>query len=123
MVFLKPKYIVLDAKIIVIIKNIKKINEIRSNDIFKFVRNGDIVELAKLNDMDAEIVEFIVNENSKVLNKKIMNLDFPLTAIIGGIIRQNKGIIALGDFEIQLGDRVLVCSKPESIKKVESLFL
>ena len=94
-----------------------------ANDIFKFVRNGDIVELAKLNDMDAEIVEFIVNENSKVLNKKIMNLDFPLTAIIGGIIRQNKGIIALGDFEIQLGDRVLVCSKPESIKKVESLFL
>ena len=74
-----------------------------ANDIFKFVRNGDIVELAKLNDMDAEIVEFIVNENSKVLNKKIMNLDFPLTAIIGGIIRQNKGIIALGDFEIQLG--------------------
>ena len=58
-----------------------------------------------------------------VLNKKIMDLDFPLTAIIGGIIRQNKGIIALGDFEIQLGDRVLVCSKPESIKKVESLFL
>ena len=41
-----------------------------ANDIFKFVRNGDIVELAMLNDMDAEIVEFIVNENSKVLNKK-----------------------------------------------------
>ena len=94
-----------------------------ANDIFKFVRNGDIVELAKLNDMDAEIVEFIVNENSKVLDKKIMDLDFPLTAIIGGVIRNNQGIIALGDFEIQLGDRVLVCSKPESIKKVESLFL
>ena len=75
------------------------------------------------NDMDAEIVEFIVNENSKVLDKKIMDLDFPLTAIIGGVIRNNQGIIALGDFEIQLGDRVLVCSKPESIKKVESLFL
>ena len=94
-----------------------------ANDIFKFVRDGDIVELAKLNDMDAEIVEFIVNENSKVLDKKIMDLDFPLTAIIGGVIRNNQGIIALGGFEIQLGDRVLVCSKPESIKKVESLFL
>jgi trk system potassium uptake protein TrkA len=94
-----------------------------ANDIFKFVRNGDIVELAMLNDMDAEIVEFIVNENSKVLNKKIMDLDFPLTAIIGGVIRNNEGVIALGGFEIKLGDRVLVCSKPESIKKVESLFL
>ena len=76
-----------------------------------------------LNDMDAEIVEFIVNENSKVLDKKIMDLDFPLTGIIGGVIRNNEGIIALGDFEIKLGDRVLDCSKPESIKKVESLFL
>jgi len=94
-----------------------------ANDIFKFVRNGDIVELAKLNDMDAEIVEFIVNKNSKVLDKKIMDLNFPLTAIIGGVIRYNEGIIALGGFKIQLGDRVLVCSKPESIKKVESLFL
>ena len=94
-----------------------------ANDIFKFVRNGDIVELAKLNDMDAEIVEFIVNENSKVLNKKIKDLNFPLSAIIGGVIRNNQGKIALGDFDIQLGDRVLVCSKPESIKKVESLFL
>jgi len=94
-----------------------------ANDIFKFVRNGDIVELAKLNDMDVEIVEFIVNENSKVLNKKIKDLNFPLSAIIGGVIRNNQGRIALGDFDIQLGDRVLVCSKPESIKKVESLFL
>ena len=94
-----------------------------ANDIFKFVRNGDIVELAKLNDMDAEIVEFIVNKNSKVLDKKIMDLNFPLTAIIGGVMRYNEGIIALGGFKIQLGDRVLVCSKPESIKKVESLFL
>lgn len=94
-----------------------------ANDIFKFVRNGDIVELAKLNDMDVEIVEFIVNENSRVLNKKIKDLNFPLSAIIGGVIRNNQGRIALGDFDIQLGDRVLVCSKPESIKKVESLFL
>ena len=94
-----------------------------ANDIFKFVRNGDIVELAKLNDMEAEIVEFIVNENSQVLNKKIKDLNFPLSAIIGGVIRNNQGRIALGDFDIQLGDRVLVCSKPESIKKVESLFL
>ena len=58
-----------------------------ANDIFRFVRNGDIVELAKLNNMDAEIVEFNVSEHSKVLNKKIVNLDFPRKAIIGGVIR------------------------------------
>lgn len=94
-----------------------------ANDIFRFVRNGDIVELAKLNNMDAEIVEFNVSEHSKVLNKKIINLDFPRKAIIGGVIRDKKGLIVLGDFEIKLGDRVLVCSTAEALKKVESLFL
>ena len=72
-------------------------------------------------DVDLSLNE--LNENSKVLNKKIKDLNFPLSAIIGGVIRNNQGRIALGDFDIQLGDRVLVCSKPESIKKVESLFL
>ena len=94
-----------------------------ANDIFRFVRNGDIVELAKLNNMNAEIVEFNVSEKSKVLNKKIVDLNFPRNAIIGGVIRDKEGIIALGDFVIQLGDRVLVCSTPEVLSKVESLFL
>ena len=94
-----------------------------ANDIFRFVRNGDIVELAKLNNMDAEIVEFNVSNKSKVLNKKIADLNFPREAIIGGVIRGDKGIIALGDFVIQYGDRVLVCSTPEVLSKVESLFL
>tara|TARA_B110000238_G_scaffold201178_1_gene255673 strand:- start:7861 stop:9210 length:1350 start_codon:yes stop_codon:yes gene_type:complete len=94
-----------------------------ANDIFRFVRNGDIVELAMLNNMDAEIVEFIVKKHSKVLNKKIIDLNFPREAIIGGVIRGGHGLIALGDFEIQLGDRVLVCSTAEALNKVESLFL
>ena len=94
-----------------------------ANDIFRFVRKGDVVELAKLNNMDAEIVEFNVSENSKVLNKKIVNLNFPREAIIGGVIRNEEGLIVLGDFEIQLGDRVLVCSSLEALNKVESLFL
>ena len=94
-----------------------------ANDIFKFVRKGEIVELAKLSDMDAEIVEFIVKEDSKVLNTKIADLNFPLSAIIGGVIRGGKGLIVLGDFEIKIGDRVLVCSTPDGLRKVESLFL
>ena len=94
-----------------------------ANDIFRFVRNGDIVELAKLNNMDAEIVEFNVSRKSKVLNKKIVELNFPREAIIGGVIRNNEGIIALGEFKIKLYDRVLVCSTPKALKKVESLFL
>ena len=46
-----------------------------------------------------------------------------LSAIIGGVVRDGEGQIALGDFEIQSGDRVVVCCQPQSIGKVEKLFV
>ncbi|NNE75602.1 MAG: hypothetical protein HKN31_00850, partial [Pricia sp.] len=40
-----------------------------------------------------------------------------------GVIREGEGIIALGGFKIQAGDRVVVCCLPEAIPKIERLFL
>ncbi len=93
-----------------------------ANNIFRYVRKGDVVAMTKLNNMNAELLEFKVSPNSKVCNKKIKDLDFPISAIIGGIVRGNTGIIALGDFEIKAGDKVVVCCLPQSIGKVEKLF-
>ena len=56
-------------------------------------------------------------------NKRIKDLDFPRSAIIGGVIRNEEGLIALGDFMIQANDKVVVCCLPRSISKVEKLFL
>ena len=50
------------------------------------------------------------------------DLDFPRTAIVGGVIRDGKGIAVRGNFEFQPKDRVVVLSKPECIRKVESFF-
>ena len=94
-----------------------------ANTIFRYVRRGEVVDLAKLNNMDAEIVEFKVHEGSKVIGKEIKELSFPKKATIGGVIRDGKGIIALGNFIIQKDDLVLVCSQPQAIRKVEQLFL
>ncbi len=94
-----------------------------ANNIFRFVRRGEVVAMTKLNNMNAELLEFRVTPHSRVCNKKIKNLNFPISAIIGGIIRNGEGIIALGDFEIQAGDRVVVCCLPQSIGKVEKLFI
>lgn len=94
-----------------------------ANNIFRFVRRGEVVAMTKLNNMNAEILEFRVTPNSRVCNKKIRDINFPISAIIGGIIRNGEGIIALGDFEIKAGDRVVVCCLPQSIVKVEKLFI
>jgi trk system potassium uptake protein TrkA len=94
-----------------------------ANNIFRYIRKGEVVAMTKLNNMNAELLEFIVKPTSKASDKKIKDLDFPRSAIIGGVIREGEGQIALGDFRIKPGDRVVVCSLPRSISKVEKMFL
>ena len=78
--------------------------------------------MTTLNNLNVEILEFIVKPESKVTGYKIKDLDFPRTANIGGVIKSGVGKIALGDYVIESGDRILVCCLSRSIKKVESLF-
>ena len=93
-----------------------------ANNIFRYIRRGEVLAVTRLNNLTAEILEFEVKANSLVNGEIIRELDFPRDAIIGGVIRNGKGIIALGDFRIMEGDRVVVCSKPKAISKIEKLF-
>lgn len=94
-----------------------------ANNIFRYIRRGEVLALTRLNNLNAEILEFEVKPTSAVNNEIIKELDFPREAIIGGVIRDGKGIIALGDFKIGEGDKVVVCSLPKAIPRIEKLFL
>ena len=59
-----------------------------ANTIFRYIRKGEVVDMTTLNNLNAEILEFVVNANSKVANYKIKDVDFPRTAIIGGVIKE-----------------------------------
>ncbi|SFZ93707.1 trk system potassium uptake protein TrkA [Flaviramulus basaltis] len=93
-----------------------------ANNIFRYIRKGEVVAMTKLSNMNAELLEFQVKPTSAICNKYIKDIDFPRSAIIGGVIRNGLGVIALGDFKIREGDRVVVCSLLQSIKGVEKLF-
>lgn len=93
-----------------------------ANNIFRYIRKGEVVAMTKLNNMNAEMLEFVVNSNSKICNKLIKDLDFPRAAIIGGVIRHGEGLIPLGSFKISEGDRVVVCFLPRVIAEVEKFF-
>ncbi|WP_445382824.1 Trk system potassium transporter TrkA [Robiginitalea sp. IMCC43444] len=94
-----------------------------ANNIFRHIRKGEVVALTRLNNLNAEILEFVVKATSEVNGELIRELDFPRSAIIGGVIRDEEGIIALGNFKIREGDRVVVCCLPSAIPKIEKLFL
>ncbi|MEP0131388.1 MAG: Trk system potassium transporter TrkA [Eudoraea sp.] len=94
-----------------------------ANNIFRYIRRGEVVALTRLNNLNAEILEFEVKATSKVNGKIIRELEFPREAIIGGIVRDGIGNTALGNFRIEEGDRVVVCCLPDSIPKIERLFI
>ncbi len=94
-----------------------------ANNIFRHIRRGEVVAMMRLNNLNAEILEFIVKKDSRVTGAVIRDLNFPKAATIGGVVRNGEGIIALGGFEIKAGDRVVVCCLPEEISKIERMFL
>ncbi len=96
---------------------------IAANFIFRHIRKGEILSIASIHGVDAEILEFEVQENSKITAQELRNLDFPKSAIIGGVIRDGKGLTTPGNFKFATKDRVVVLSRPECIQKVESYFI
>lgn len=93
-----------------------------ADNILRYIRKGDIVDVAGLSDVNAEVMEFKIDENSQLVNKTLKDIKFPKESIIGGIVRKNEGIIPTSDFVIHSGDHVLVMAKPEAISKIEKYF-
>jgi trk system potassium uptake protein TrkA len=95
---------------------------IAANNIFRYVRQGDVISIAALHGVDAEVLEFNAYEKSKITKKKITDLKFPHKAIIGGIIRKGKAQIVGGEDKIEPGDKVVVLAEYSVIKDVEKFF-
>lgn len=92
-----------------------------ANNITRFIRKGGIVSIATLQGIDAEVLEYEVKPKSLITKSLIKDLEFPKDAIIGGIIRGNESFIAVGNSQIQSGDKVVVFALPNVIKKIERL--
>ncbi|MBU0489561.1 MAG: Trk system potassium transporter TrkA [Bacteroidetes bacterium] len=95
---------------------------IAAGHIFRFTMQSKVASIKCLSGIDAEVLEFIATKNSAITKKPIRLLDIPKGAIIGGIIRDEDAYIAVGDFQIKEGDKVVVFSLPECIQKVDELF-
>ena len=95
---------------------------IAADNIFKFVRKGNVSSVANLHGTDAEIIEFIVKSGTKITKKPLNQLNFPSLSKIAGVIRDGNPIIPFGNFQLQENDQTIVFSLTESIKKIEEFF-
>jgi len=95
---------------------------IAASNIFRHIRKGEILALANLHNIDAEVFEFEVQKGAKVTEKPIRELRFPREAVFGGVIRNGEALMSFGDIQIQEQDHVIVFCLPEAISTVEELF-
>ena len=75
------------------------------------VRSSDIVRVHHLGFGDAEAMEIIVHgdsNTSKLVGKKILDLDLPDTIVIGSIVRDGTVILANKQTAINTGDHIII---------------
>ena len=95
---------------------------IAANNIFRYVRQADIINIAGIHGLDAEVIEIHVAENAKATKYPIGSLSMPQDAMVGGIIRNSEAWISTDDFQIIAGDKVVVFALPDSIKQTLKIF-
>ena len=95
---------------------------ITAGRIFRFTMSTKVRTVKVLNGSDAEVIEYIVNPDSPITRAPVRDLHLPEDAVIGGIIRGNETLIAVGDTRIKPYDRVVIFALPTALRRIERYF-
>ena len=82
---------------------------------------SDIETLYTLMDDHAEAVEFLVREDSALLNIPLKQLQLKPRILIAGILRDRRPIIPTGDDRILKGDRVVVLATGQHLQSLAEI--
>lgn len=119
----KEDYLVLAATMGSDIALNKKI--LAGNEILKFIRRGELLSVAHLHGLDAEVVEIVAAPNSPITRKPLSKMDptYYGKIMIGAIYRDDAWQVAVGDTHIQSDERVIVVCLSPHLKDVQNIFL
>lgn len=95
---------------------------ITAGRIFRFTMSTKVRTVKVIGGADAEVIEYIVNPDSKITKGPIREVNFPKDAVIGGIIRGNEAFIAAGETQIKPYDRVVIFALPTALGRIEKFF-
>lgn len=96
-----------------------------ANEILKFIRRSELLAVAHLHGVDAEVVELVAGHDSPITRKPLHKLQSLLdhgAILIGGFFRDNQWQIAVGNTQIRNGERVIVVCASLNLKKIRKIF-
>ena len=100
--------------------------QVTIGSLLRYVRRGDVVRVHTLRRGAAEAIEAIAHgspESSRVVGRKIEDIDLPSGAMIAAIVRNDEVIMAHHDTEVHADDHVILfVSDRTRVSAVEKLF-
>lgn len=90
--------------------------------ILQHIRRGHTLSVIKFHQSEAEAMELVAEEDSKIVGKPLKEISFPQGSILGAIVREGVMQIPTGSTIINPGERIIVFALPNAIEKVQSLF-
>ena len=90
--------------------------------ILQHIRRGRIRSVHSLRDGFAEVIEAEALDTSTLVGAPLGEIALPTGVVIGAIVRDGEVIIARAASIIESGDRVILLSAAQSVKKVEAMF-
>lgn len=91
--------------------------------ILRRVRRGKVKSTMVLGEHDIELTEFTIPDRPKrsdLLGRRLSELSFPTTALVGAIVRDGAVSIVADDAIVQPGDRLLVACQPTALAWLEA---
>ncbi len=93
-----------------------------SDQIEKLILNPFASSIATFAEGKISMVKVKLREEFDIVNKKIKDIEFPGSLLIGAINRDDRIIIPKGDEKLLAGDSIYILGKTEEIKELHTLF-
>lgn len=91
------------------------------NSLLHFIRRGRIISSVNIRGEAAEALEVVANEDSPIVGKAVMDINFPRGCLILCFQRGDEVIIPRGNTVVKPGDRLIIISTRQNIPKVEKV--
>jgi len=96
-----------------------------ANETLKFIRRNELLSVAHLHGVDAEVVELKAGPGSEIAHKPLKKLASYFrqhNILIGGVEQDGVWKVAVGSTQVQPHNRVVAVCSSHQLKKVRQLF-
>ncbi|EGN56451.1 Trk system potassium transport protein TrkA [Hallella multisaccharivorax DSM 17128] len=95
---------------------------IAASRIYQLMLDADVLNVTFLMSANADVAEFVAKDDSKVIKLPVKDLRLPQDVTIGGLVRNDKGMLVNGNTQIEAGDHVVVFCHGVNMKALEKYF-